>query len=286
MKPRNAAVAQQDPEAVGRSCGPRLPGLLEQRERRQEQDRGDDAERDEDAPPVGHPQQLAADHRTDHGRQAHHQDQLGEDPGRTGAVVHVADDRPGDDERGSGCQSLREAEAEEKDDVVGQRAQERREGQQQHADAQRGEPADAVAERTGDQLAQGQPHDRHGDRQLGRGLRGAEGACQVRQRRQVEVGHQRRGCGEAPRAGPARATAASAARWLRRSSSCRTPCQRRAPAKHRRVPPTGTFHLQERIAHHFPPGLRTFRATAMTQVTPALLGPDPRDEGNADDPLP
>ena len=201
MKPRNCRSLQQGPERPGRRRRPSARdrvGSVSVSTSRQARRRARISIRDvtNDPAPVGEPEELASQHRPDHGGQPDHEHQLREDPGRARAGAQVPDDRPGDDQRRSAAQALGQSQGQQDGDVARDRAQERRDREGQDTPAQRRHPADPVAQGTDHELTQRQAHQAHGQLELRECVRGAQGAGQVRQGRQVQVGDQRRRRGQ------------------------------------------------------------------------------------------
>ena len=83
-------------------------------------------------------------------------------------------------------------------DILGQGAHRRGDDKQQQREDQRPAAADAVAERAKKQLAEAQPKQRGGQRELGLRAGCVQLAGDIRQRRQVEVGTERANAREQP----------------------------------------------------------------------------------------
>ncbi len=141
--------------------------------------------------PRGLQQHRRAKRRRDHRRDAEHQHQPRHHGGRDGVGEQVADDGDGHHHRCGGAHALQSARHAEHGDVRREQAQQRRQHVQHDAGHQRPAAAQRVRQRADDQLAEGQPGERAGERQLRdrRGHRQVVG--DLGQRGQIHVDGQR-----------------------------------------------------------------------------------------------
>ena len=85
-------------------------GFRQQQRDCYEADRAEEREHDEDAAPGGHLDQQPTEQRRGDRRDAAHQHEEREDPRRRGALLAVANDRPGDHDGDTTAEPLKEAE--------------------------------------------------------------------------------------------------------------------------------------------------------------------------------
>ncbi len=145
----------------------------------------------EHGPPAEVHEQLAADERAEYRRHAHHQDQHRQHPDRLAFVEQVADDGPGNDERGAAAKCLKEAEADQRLDVPCERTADRRRDEQEQAEGQGRLAPEAIGEWSVEQLADGNADEIRRQAHLNRRGAGPQVACNRRQRRQVHVDGER-----------------------------------------------------------------------------------------------
>ncbi|MNN17877.1 hypothetical protein D3C81_1310740 [compost metagenome] len=170
-----------------------LRSRLRQPEHHQQQtERREQPQTDEDRLPAGQRQQRPARGRRKNRRQSHHQHQLGEHLRRVDRIAQVAYHRTRHHHAGTASQGLDETRSDQPVEARRQRADERSQGEQRHAEQQRRAPAEAVGQRPVEQLTNGQP-DEIGRQTVLHVLDvGGEGLRQRRKTRQVEIDRQRR----------------------------------------------------------------------------------------------
>jgi hypothetical protein len=139
------------------------------------------------SPPGSETQQLPAGHGREDRGDTEHEHQRAKDTGQVPAFVHVAYLRQADHDPGSARHALQEPERDQRADVRREGAADRQHSERAKAGQQRGTPPDAVTDRAGDQLADGQPSQARGHRQLNQRLGGVQAGGNGRGRRQVHV---------------------------------------------------------------------------------------------------
>lgn len=170
----------------------RREGLLQPAPDEEGERHPDGGEDNEDAAPVGDPEDLAADEGRDDRCHAGDQHQGGEEAGHRDAVVQIADHGPRDDDARRAGQPLQQAEGDEDFGVGGHGAQGGRQDVDHHAGQQRAPAAPLVAHRADDHLAQSHARQTGGEGELDGGGRAVQGGGHLRQRRQIHVHGERR----------------------------------------------------------------------------------------------
>ncbi len=194
----------EERRVAGARCAVRAPAARLGRQRLDDEERGDrqhhrsiHGKRDEHPAPVGHPEQLGPDHGREDGGEAADQGEARQHPDQWLTAEQVANRRHGHHAAARCPDPLHDPQDGEHLDVGGHRHADARHDMQSGGQQQRGAPADLVAPRADQQLADRESDRGRGEGQLHSGVARAEVVGDARERRQVEIdreraeGHQR-----------------------------------------------------------------------------------------------
>ena len=165
---KHALVALQDRRAALVAATRLGQRLGDQEDRADQHHRAVDREHHEDPPPRHDRQQRGSDQRREHRRDTRDEREAREHHDEAPAAEQVADDRHGDDAAGGGAHPHAHAGDHEQFERRGEGGRDAGDDVQRGDGQQRNAPADLVAERPDDQLAQREADHRAGQSELDR----------------------------------------------------------------------------------------------------------------------